>query len=155
MPSTAHLPPPSSAAATAERHGLEWLLPLLTSKGKVSSKMTAADAAKAIGCEKSFVYVLINNGLLETIAHGSHYRVLSRSVLHYLWCNWSGRHHASAPQLMTIIMLALGQLPNRALRQLALACETLISSRRHAERQLIPAPCGPAGKELELFPDHD
>jgi hypothetical protein len=119
-----------------ERTGLEWLSPLLTSKGRLRDKLRVKEVADIIGSSPAMAYELCKDGKLETISHGEHKQVLTRSVMVYLWENWSGRHTAHPAQITTFVLLLLGLLPTSALRAVQLACEQLITSRKQAESHL-------------------
>jgi hypothetical protein len=119
-----------------ERTGLEWLSPLLTNKGKLRDKLRVKEVADMVGCSPAMAYELCHEGRLETISHGQHMLVLTRSVMIYLWENWSGRHTAHPAQITTFVLLLLGLLPTSALRAVQLACEQLITSRKQAESHL-------------------
>lgn len=129
-------------AATSEvgekvrRSNLDWLCPLLTNRGRIKDKLRVKEVSEIIGCSPAFAYELVTEGRLESIDHGKHKKVLARSLMVWLWENWSGRHHAHASQITTFVLLLLGQLPSSALRAVQLACGQLIASRKNAERSL-------------------
>jgi len=132
---------PAAAATTdvgekVRGSGLEWLAPLLTNRGKVRDKLRVKEVAEIIGCSPAFAYELVSDGRLETLDHGKHKKVLTRSLMVWLWENWSGRHEARPPQITTFVLLLLGQLPSSALRAVQLACGECIASRKTAEHTL-------------------
>lgn len=115
--------------------GMEWLAPLFRD-GNHDRVLKVDKACAVLRCGKQLIYKQIESGALETIKAGHDYRVTKRSLLLYLWNNWSGKAKASHAQVTTFVLTLLAHLPSSALMAIMTSCHHLIERKRQSERSL-------------------